>query len=88
LNAYHYHWKAADRDQSLQTGLIAQEVQKQFPELVMADDEGYLSVNYIGLIPHLIEAHKELKAENELLKKRLKIIEEKLNLENQTASMK
>jgi hypothetical protein len=36
----------------------------------------------------LIEAHKELKAENELLKKRLKIIEEKLNLENQTASMK
>lgn len=88
LQAYHYNWKAEDRESGVQTGLIAQEVQKQFPELVKADEEGYLSVNYIGLIPHLIEAHKELKAENELLKERLKIIEEKLSIENQTASLK
>ncbi|SOE21040.1 Head domain of trimeric autotransporter adhesin [Spirosomataceae bacterium TFI 002] len=88
LNAYHYHWKAEDREKGTQTGLIAQEVQKYFPELINEDEEGYLSVNYIGLIPHLIEAHKELKAENEMLKERLQKIEEKLNFDTQTASTK
>ena len=88
LQAYHYNWKAADSDPSLQTGLIAQEVQKQFPELVYEGENGYLSVNYIGLIPHLIESHKELKAENEELKRRLLIIEKSLKMETQTASSK
>ena len=92
LQAYHYNWKAADSDPSLQTGLLAQEVQKQFSELVNKEENGYLSVNYIGLIPHLIEAHKELKAENELLKERLAKIEAQLNSGSstihQTASMK
>ena len=46
---------------SLQTGFIAQEVQKIFPELVETDQEGFLSVNYTGLIPHLLEAIKDLK---------------------------
>ena len=68
INGYHYYWKSADRSQDLQTGLIAQEVQKIFPELVHTDDKGFLSVNYIGLIPHLLEAVKELKHENETLK--------------------
>ena len=40
-------------------GFSAQEVQKIFPELVMKDDNGYLSVDYIGLIPLLVEALKE-----------------------------
>ena len=40
-------------------GLIAQQVQKVYPELVAEDEEGYLSVNYDGLIPVLIEALKE-----------------------------
>jgi len=47
----------------LQTGLIAQEVEKLFPELVNTDDKGYKSMNYNGLIPHLIEAVKELKGQ-------------------------
>ena len=42
-------------------GLIAQEVQKVYPELVNEDGEGYLSINYSGLIPVLIEALKEQK---------------------------
>ena len=88
LQAYHYNWKAADSDPSLQTGLIAQEVQMRFPELVNEGENGYLSVNYIGLIPHLIESHKELKAENEELKRRLLIIEKSLKMETQTASSK
>lgn len=67
LNGYHYYWKDQERDQSLQTGLIAQEVEKLFPELIQKDEKGFLSVNYVGLIPHLIEAIKDLKTENESL---------------------
>lgn len=50
-------------------GLLAQEVQKLFPELVHEDKAGYLSVNYIELIPLLIQAVQELSAEVEKLKK-------------------
>ncbi|WP_439582346.1 tail fiber domain-containing protein [Dyadobacter bucti] len=59
LKGYNYYWKDKARDQSLQTGLIAQEVEALFPELVKTDEKGMKSVNYIGLIPHLIEAAKE-----------------------------
>ncbi|MFL9483318.1 tail fiber domain-containing protein [Chitinophagaceae bacterium LWZ2-11] len=41
-----------------QLGVIAQEVEKVLPELVSTDKEGYKSVNYIGLIPVLIEGSK------------------------------
>lgn len=42
-----------------QIGLIAQDVQKEFPEVVMQGDE-YLSVAYGNLVSALIEAIKEL----------------------------
>jgi Chaperone of endosialidase len=80
LKGYHFKWIEASRSHDLQTGLIAQEVQKIFPELVQTDEKGFLSVNYIGLIPHLIEAVKELKNENKDLKNRLEKIEEILSL--------
>ena len=54
----------------MQTGLLAQEVELYFPELVKTNPDGEKSVNYIGIIPHLIEAIKELKQEIELLKKK------------------
>lgn len=41
-------------------GVIAQEVEEVFPELVSTDASGYKRVNYIGLIAPLIEAVKEL----------------------------
>jgi hypothetical protein len=41
-------------------GFIAQEVQKIFPELVYTDKDGILSVDYISLIPVLVEAIKEI----------------------------
>lgn len=87
LNGYNYNWIAEDRDPRIQTGLIAQEVQVLFPELVSEDENGFLSVNYIGLIPHLIEVVKELQKENNSLRtsagnyeKRINSIESKLNL--------
>ena len=50
-------------------GLLAQDVQKLFPELVQECGDGYLSVNYIELIPLLIQAVQELSLEVENLKK-------------------
>lgn len=40
-------------------GLSAQEVQAVYPELVKENNDGFLSLNYVGLIPILIEAIKE-----------------------------
>jgi hypothetical protein len=54
--------------------LLAQEVQKVFPELVNEDKNGMLSLNYQGLIPILIKA---LKDQNEIY----------LTLENQLSAM-
>jgi trimeric autotransporter adhesin len=41
-------------------GVIAQEVEQVFPELVVTDEQGRKKVNYVGLIGPLIEAVKEL----------------------------
>lgn len=41
-------------------GFIAQDLQKVFPELVYSDKDGILSIDYIGLIPILVESIKEL----------------------------
>ena len=44
-------------------GLIAQELREIYPDLVLEDSEGYLSINYIELVPILIQSVQELKAE-------------------------
>ena len=50
-------------------GLIAQDVQKVYPELVKQDDStSMLAVNYTGLIPIIIEAIKEQSESNDSLK--------------------
>jgi hypothetical protein len=59
LNGYTYHWKNEQSDTRLQTGVLAQEVQKLFPELVSENNDGILAVNYSGLIPVVIESIKE-----------------------------
>jgi hypothetical protein len=78
LKGYNYYLRN-ERNPNLQTGFIAQEIQKIFPELVNTGSDGYLSVDYTGLIPHLVESVKALKSENELLKERLSKIENLLN---------
>ena len=40
-------------------GILAQDIQEVFPELVSKDDNEMLSVNYQGLVPVLINAIKE-----------------------------
>ena len=46
-------------------GFIAQELREVLPELVHEGADGYLAVNYQGIIPVLTEAVKELKAEKD-----------------------
>lgn len=50
-------------------GLSAQELQNIYPDLVYKKDDGYLAVNYVELIPMLIQSIKELNAEIETLTK-------------------
>ena len=58
-------------------GVVAQNVRQSTPEAVRVSDEstGYLGVDYLALVPVLIEAVKELKTENKLLKQRLDELE-------------
>lgn len=49
-------------------GVIAQEVNEILPEAVAVRDDGILAVNYEKIIPLLIEAIKELKAEIDIIK--------------------
>ena len=46
-------------------GVLAQEIQEVFPELVSEDDNEMLAVNYQGLVPVLINALKEQQSEIE-----------------------
>ena len=56
-------------------GVLGQEIQKLFPELVGADEENLLTVNYQGLVPVLINAIKEQQNEIVRLKEQEKRIE-------------
>ena len=60
INGYTYNWIDTSKDKTLQMGVLAQEIQKIYPELVRTDEKGMLSVNYMGLTPVLIESTKEL----------------------------
>jgi Chaperone of endosialidase len=76
LNGKTYNWIEASKPTETQIGFIAQEVEKIFPELVQTNEKGYKSVNYIALVPVLLEGIKDLQkqldnrtSDIELLKK-------------------
>lgn len=48
-------------------GFIAQELQKIYPNLVVENEEGYLGINYLEIIPLLVRSIQELKAEVNML---------------------
>jgi hypothetical protein len=76
LDPVQYQWKADLNEEDAhqarkQLGLIAQDVEKVLPELVITNDDGLKSVNYIGLIPVLIKSIQDLKKETEELRRAL-----------------
>jgi hypothetical protein len=60
-------------------GVIAQELQKVFPEMVTKGTDGYLKVDYTQLTAVLIQAVKEQQTEIEQLKNRLDRQQEQIN---------
>lgn len=76
LQGVSYDWKTEEFpeknfDARKQLGFIAQEVEPIVPEAVSITKEGDYGLSYSTFIPLLVEAIKELKAENEALKAEL-----------------
>ena len=57
MNGYYYAWKESGKQSA---GVMADEIEKEFPMLVETSEHGIKSVNYNGLIAVLIEAVAEL----------------------------
>jgi hypothetical protein len=83
LQPVHYRWRADEHPEyqfgdGVVTGLIAQQVEQVFPELVTTDANGFRKVNYTELPYLLLESVRELKAENDGLQSQLKKANEQL----------
>ena len=83
LNPVSFEWKNSGE---ADLGIIAQELAEVYPELVLKDQQGALSIRSTSLIAPLIASVKKLKSDNELLreengkqKSRLDELEKKFN---------
>jgi hypothetical protein len=82
LRVVKYHWHTQEDNSPKELGLIAQEVEQVFPNLVMEDNEelnGIKNPKMIknSVIPYiLLKAIQELKAENDSLKARIEALEQ------------
>jgi hypothetical protein len=75
LRGVEFNWK---KDGKKSVGVVAQEVEKVYPELVSTDKEtGLKSVEYGNLVGPLIEAVKEQQKEIEKLRKEVNELKEK-----------
>ena len=79
-----YNWKVKEFpdknfNDKKQLGFIAQDIEKIFPELVLTDQDGYKSVDYVKITPILVKAVQEQQSEIEALKKQNEQILAKLN---------
>lgn len=71
LRGVSFEWKEPEEQGNLtgtQIGLVAQEVEKVFPEWVDTGPNGYKALTITGFEALAVEAFKELRAENETLK--------------------
>jgi hypothetical protein len=80
LSGVRYHWRTDEYpeykfDSAQQIGVVAQQVKPLVPEVVMEQSDGHYAVDYSKLTPLLIEAVKELRAENQQLRQRLDRLE-------------
>ncbi len=94
LQAYRYYWKDGKFGEDVQIGLIAQDVERVYPELVKLRSDGYKGVLYNGFIPILVEATKTqqatidaLETENQGLINTIEIINHKLDEQNEKILM-
>ena len=66
LDAYQFTWKHSGKKSY---GLIAQYVEKEFPELVSENEKGFKSIHYIPLIAVLLDSVKRLESRIDQLEK-------------------
>ena len=81
LKGMQYEWREPARQGNLtgvQMGLIAQDVEPVFPAWIGVDGQGYKTLTVRGFEALVVEAIKELKAENDGLRKRCEELEAKL----------
>lgn len=78
INGVRFHWKQDEISKAVhnygdeeELGVIAQEIEEVFPQLVQTRDTGYKAVRYDRIIPVLIEAVKEQQKQIEELKTKL-----------------
>lgn len=85
LTGYTYNWKSDEKGE-LNSGFIAQEVEKIFPHLVSTTDDTtrIKTMNYIGLMPYLVEAIKDQQKQIETLTEEL--AEATMALQSQSSS--
>ena len=76
-----------DQSEKQKIGLLAQDIQKVFPELVL-ESQGIKSVNYQGLVPVIINALKEQDRKMKEQDRKMREQEERLErLERLVANM-
>ena len=73
MRGVYHEWIDSHQSEERQIGVIAQEVQAVYPELVHMSERGYLSVNYPKLTAVLLQSIKEM---NRNMKKMNETIEE------------
>jgi len=80
LNGKSYQKRLPDSTETFfEYGFLAQELQRQFPDLVVRTSDDYLAVNYVALIPVIVEALKSQKREIDELYDRIDALERMLN---------
>ena len=79
LTGYSYYLKSDSLKQDRLYGVMAQEIEKVFPELIIQRSDGYMAVDYDGLIPVLLEAIKEQSNTIENLKSKVSEETQKVN---------
>jgi len=76
INGVIFHWKDKKKfGEQEEIGVIAQDIEKVYPQVVVTGKDGYKKVKYQFLVAPLIEAVKELKRENEKLRRRVEKLE-------------
>lgn len=77
MDGIRYQWNATAQEHFNQDttathlGVLAQQVEKNFPELIIPGEKGFKTVDYIGLIPVLLEGLKAQQVQIDDLKKEI-----------------
>ena len=74
LRAVNYSWISGSVDKNF-IGLIAQDVEQHYPEMISEDRDGYKGIRYTEMIPVLVSAIKEQQSIIDNLKSRIETLE-------------